>query len=259
MTEKEDKMSDPLAGKVVIVTGASSGIGRAAATLLGERGAKVVLGALPDSGGEEAAQAIRSAGGEARFFALDISKAAECEAMVAEAVGAYGRLDGALNNAATFAMGKMLADEDEATWDRLLSVNLKGVFLCMKHEITAMLKTGGGSIVNTSSIAGLVGERTMAIYSATKHGIIGLTKTAALEYATSNIRINAIAPGGTRTGMFEAVKDTPGFMDMVNSIHPVGRVAEPAEIAEAALFLLSPRASFVTGSTLIVDGGLTAQ
>lgn len=248
-----------LTGKVMIVTGASSGIGKAAALLLGSRGAKVVLGALPNSGGEAVAASISAAGGDARFVAMDVSRVADCQALVAQALSAYGRLDGALNNAATFAMGKMLADEDEATWDRLMAVNLKGVFLCMREEINAMLKTGGGAIVNTSSIAGLVGERTMAIYSATKHGIIGLTKTAALEYAPRGIRINALAPGGTRTGMFESVKDTPGFMDMVNGLHPIGRVAEPQEIAEAAVFLLSPAASFMTGSTLVVDGGLTAQ
>ena len=248
-----------LTGQVMLVTGASSGIGKAAAILLGSRGAKVVLGALPNSGGEAVAASICDAGGDARYVAMDVSRVADCQALVADAVSAYGRLDGALNNAATFAMGKMLADEDEATWDRLMAVNLKGVFLCMREEINAMLRTGGGSIVNTSSIAGLVGERTMAIYSATKHGIIGLTKTAALEYAPRGIRVNALAPGGTRTGMFEAVKDTPGFMDMVNGLHPIGRVAEPVEIAEAALFLLSPAASFMTGSTLVVDGGLTAQ
>ena len=175
----------------------------------------------------------------------DIGCSSDCEALVAKAVSMYGRLDGAFNNAATFSFGKRLAEEDEETCDRLLSVNIKGLFLCMKYEINAMLKTGGGSIVNTSSIAGLVGEKMMAIYSATKHAVVGMTKTAALEYATHGIRINSVAPGGTRTGMFSAVQDTPGFMDMIKAMHPMGRAAEPAE---AAVFL-----------TMAVDGGLTAQ
>jgi NAD(P)-dependent dehydrogenase (short-subunit alcohol dehydrogenase family) len=248
-----------LSAKSIIVTGAASGIGKSAAILLARRGARVVLADLPDTGGDQVAAEIVADGGEACFVPTNIARSGDCEALVAKAVATYGRLDGAFNNAATFAFGRRLAEEDEETCDRLLSVNIKGLFFCMKHEINAMLKTGGGSIVNTSSIAGLVGEKTMAIYSATKHAVVGMTKTAALEYATLGIRINSVAPGGTLTGMFSAVQDTPGFMDMVKAIHPMGRAAEPAEVAEAAIFLLSPASSFMTGSTMVVDGGLTAQ
>ena len=253
------RQGETVKDKVALVTGAASGIGKASAMLLGRLGARVVLVSLPDTGGEQVAREIESAGGSARFVPADVSKGADCERAVRSAVETFGRLDLAMNNAGTFAMGKLLADEDEATWDRVHSVNLKGVFLCMKHEIRAMLATGGGAIVNTSSIAGLVGEATMAIYAASKHGVIGLTRTAALEYAQQNIRINAICPGGTRTNMFDAVKDAPGFIEMVNSLHPVGRMGEPEEIAAAAVFLLSPEASFITGATLAVDGGLTAR
>jgi NAD(P)-dependent dehydrogenase (short-subunit alcohol dehydrogenase family) len=247
-----------LQGKVALVTGSSSGIGRAIALLLGQRGAKVLVAVLPGTGGEKVVGAIQAAGGTAHFVPTDVSRSADCEHAVQQALTAFGRLDISINNAGTFAMGKLLADEDEATWDRVQSVNLKGVFLCMKFEIPAMLRSGGGAIVNTSSIAGLVGEKTMAIYSASKHGIIGLTKSAALEYAQQGIRVNAICPGGTRTNMFDAVKDTPGFLDYVNALHPVGRIAEPDEIAQAAVFLASPEASFITGASLAVDGGLTA-
>jgi len=248
-----------LSDKSIIVTGAASGIGKAAAFLLAQRGARLVLADLPDTAGDDVAAEIVAAGGQACFVPTNIARSTDCEALVAKAVSAYGRLDGAFNNAATFSFGKRLAEEDEQTCDRLLSVNIKGLFFCMKYEIDAMLKTGGGSIVNTSSIAGVVGEKMMAIYSATKHAVIGMTKTAALEYADLGIRINSVAPGGTRTGMFAAVQDIPGFMDMIKSIHPLGRAAEPAEVAEAAIFLLSPASSFMTGSTMVVDGGLTAQ
>jgi len=246
-------------GKVALVTGAASGIGRSTALLLGQRGASVVVASLADTGGELVAAEIQRAGGRACFVATDVSQEADCERAIQRTLAEFGRLDVAMNNAGTFAMGKLLADEDASTWDRVHSVNLKGVFLCMKHEIRAMLQSGGGAILNTSSIAGLVGEATMAIYASTKHGVIGLTKTAALEYAQQNIRINAICPGGTRTNMFDAVKDTPGFLDMVNALHPIGRMGEPEEIAAAAVFLLSPEASFITGATLAVDGGLTAR
>jgi NAD(P)-dependent dehydrogenase (short-subunit alcohol dehydrogenase family) len=260
MTKKGFKVIHPsLSGQSIIVTGAASGIGKAAAILLAERGARVVLADLPGVGGDEVTSEIVAAGGQACFMPTDIARSADCEALVAKAVRTYGRLDGAFNNAATFSFGKRLAEEDEETCDRLLSVNIKGLFFCMKYEIHAMLKTGGGSIVNTSSIAGLVGEKMMAIYSATKHAVVGMTKTAALDYATLGIRINSVAPGGTRTGMFSAVQDTPGFMDMIKAIHPMGRAAEPAEVAAAAIFLLSPASSFMTGSTMVVDGGLTAQ
>jgi NAD(P)-dependent dehydrogenase (short-subunit alcohol dehydrogenase family) len=246
-------------GKTVLVTGAGSGIGRAAALLFAEEGARLVLLDRVRSDVETTAARIVAAGGDVLAVSGDVSRPADCRARVEQAVAAYGRLDVAFNNAGIGPSGFSTADEEEVAWDSVIDINLKGVFLSMKYEIPAMLKTGGGVIVNTASVAGLVGEAGIASYAASKHGVVGLTRTAALDYIGKGIRINAICPGATRTQILANWFQDPKVEAAILARHPIGRIAEPEEIARAALFLASDDASFVVGHALAVDGGLTAQ
>ncbi|MBM3132233.1 MAG: SDR family oxidoreductase [Chloroflexi bacterium] len=249
-----------LAGKVALVTGGASGIGRAAALLLAREGAKVVVADLSVEGGEESVRMVKASGGEAIFVRVDVSDSRQVEAMVGKAVSTFGRLDCAFNNAGVEQSLVPLADCPEEEWERIIRVNLKGVWLSMKYEIPRMLKQGGGSIVNTSSVAGLVGGPLNSAYVASKHGILGLTRAAALEYASARIRVNAVCPGITRTPMIDLLTGgNAGIEAVIIGMHPIGRAAHPDEIAAAAVWLCSDEASFVTGHALAVDGGFAAQ
>ena len=247
-------------GKVALVTGAGSGIGRATALVFAREGAKVVVSDIVVEGGEETVQQIKAAGGEAIFVKADVSQAADVEALITQTVETYGRLDCAFNNAGIEGGVKPTIDCTEEEFARTIAVNLTGVWLCMKHEIQQMLSQGGGAIVNTASVAGLVGFPGLPDYVASKHGVLGLTKTAALEYAKSGIRVNAVCPGVIQTPMVErGAQLSPGFDELAVSMEPVGRFGQPAEIGEAVVWLCSDAASFVTGHPMTVDGGLVAQ
>lgn len=247
-------------GKIALVTGGGSGIGRATALTFAREGAKVVVADVVVAGGEETVRLIKAAGGEASFVKADMAKAAEVEALVQKAVATYGRLDCAHNNAGIEGATGKTADYNEADWDRVISINLTGVWLCMKYEILQMLKQGGGAIVNTASDAGLLGVPQMPAYVASKHGVVGLTKTAALEYAKSGIRVNAVCPGVIKTPMVERITgQRPGRAERMIAAEPVGRMGKPEEIAEAVVWLCSEAASFVTGLPMPVDGGIAAQ
>ena len=253
-------MAGRLAGKVAVVTGGSSGIGRATAQIFAREGAKVVVADIGVEGGAETVRLIKGSGGEATFVQTDVAQPADAEAMVKKAVEIYGRLDCAFNNAGIEGVVQPTVDYDEADWDRVISINLTGVWLCMKYELQQMLTQGSGAIVNTASIAGLVGLPGFSAYVAAKHGVNGLTKTAALEYAKSGIRVNAVCPGAIRTPMFErGARDNPGIEEQIVAAEPVGRMAEPAEVGEAVVWLCSDAASFVTGLPMAVDGGWVAQ
>lgn len=254
-------MARRLEGKVVLVTGAGSGIGRATALTCVREGAKVVAADVEVAGGEATVAQIKQAGGDATFVQADVSLAAAVEALMAQAVATYGRIDCAHNNAGIEGALAMTAEYPEDDWDRVIAVNLKGVWLCMKYELPQMLRQGGGAIVNTSSLAGLVGARRMSAYVASKHGVAGLTKTVALEYAKSGIRINAVCPGIIRTPMVERafLSRHADLEGRLASAEPIGRLGTPEEVAEAVVWLCSDAASFVTGHTLTVDGGIYAQ
>jgi NAD(P)-dependent dehydrogenase (short-subunit alcohol dehydrogenase family) len=253
-------MAGLVAGKVALVTGASSGIGRATALAFAREGAKVVVADVTVEGGEETVAQVKKAGGEAIFVKTDVSKAVEVEALVAKAVATYGRLDCAYNNAGIAGKAKTVVDDTEDNWDRILAINLKGVWLCMKYEIAHMLKQGGGAIVNTASGAGLIGVRRGGAYVASKHGVVGLTKTAALEYAKAGIRVNCVCPGPIDTPMLQGIGGSNQVViERMVAAQPGGRLGKPAEIAEAAVWLCSDAASFVTGLPMPVDGGYTAQ
>jgi NAD(P)-dependent dehydrogenase (short-subunit alcohol dehydrogenase family) len=243
----------------VLVTGAGSGIGRATAQLFAAEGARVVAVDQNEADAEKTVALIKEAGGDALAVAADVSSEADCRGMVERAVAAYGKLNVAFNNAGVGASGFAVADEEEIAFSRLIDVNLKGVFLSMKYEIPAMLAAGGGAIVNTASVAGLVGERGIGAYAASKHGVVGITRTAALDYIGRGIRINAVCPGATRTRILADWFQDPKVEQFILSRHPIGRIAEPEEIGRAVLFLASDDASFVVGQALAVDGGLTAQ
>ncbi|KRB73562.1 SDR family oxidoreductase [Noviherbaspirillum sp. Root189] len=247
------------AGKSVLVTGGGSGIGRAAALSFAAEGARVAVSDVDATGGEQTVSLIAQAGGDAIFIRADVSQSAQVQAMIDTVVSRFGRLDCAFNNAGIEIEHQPLAESDEATFDRIMNVNVKGVWLCMKHEIAQMLKQGGGSIVNTASVAGLVGAPTQPIYAGSKHAVVGMTRTAAAEYGRAGIRINAVCPGVIRTPMMDrAIEREPRRQKMIEKIHPIGRLGEAQEIGNAALWLLSDSASFVTGHQLAVDGGLTA-
>ena len=247
-------------GKVALVTGAGSGIGRATALVFAREGAKVVVADIVVEGGQETVQQIEAAGGEAIFVKADVSQAADVETLITQTVETYGRLDCAFNNAGIEGGMKLTIDCTKEEFDRTIAVNLTGVWLCMKYEIQQMLSQGGGAIVNTASAAGLVGFPGLPDYVASKHGVVGLTKTAALEYAKSGIRVNAVCPGVIQTPMVErGAQLSPGFDELALSMEPVGRFGQPAEVGEAVVWLCSDAASFVTGHPMAVDGGLVAQ
>ncbi len=247
-------------GKVALVTGASSGIGRATALAFASAGANVVVADRAVAGGEETASMIQDAGGDAIFVRTNITQAAEVQGLIAQVVETYGRLDCAHNNAGVAGARANTADYPEDMWQRVLNVNLTGVWLCMKYEIPHMLRQGGGAIVNTASVAGLVGIAGNAAYNASKHGVVGLTKTAALEYALSGIRINAVCPGVIGTEFIQqAMRQSPELEQQYLAVEPIGRLGKPEEIAETVLWLCSDAASFVTGHALAVDGGWVAQ
>jgi NAD(P)-dependent dehydrogenase (short-subunit alcohol dehydrogenase family) len=247
-------------GKVALVTGGASGIGRASALGFAREGARVVVSDLDQGGGEKTAAAIRDAGGEAFFVAADVAVEGAVRKLVDATLSRFGRLDCAHNNAGITGPVGLLHDVALADWNTLISVNLTGVFLCLKHEIPVMLRQGGGAIVNTSSGAGLVGTPALGPYCAAKHGVLGLTRTAALENARAGIRVNAICPGATDTPMLQGILATsPGVEQMVRSTLPGGRLGTPEEIAEAVVWLCSNRASYVSGSAFLVDAAALSR
>lgn len=251
-----------LSGKVAIVTGAGSGIGRASAVLFAREGAHVVIVDWKQDAGEETLAAIRKNGHTALFCHADVSKVQDVRRMVDTAVREYGKLDVLFNNAAIQIMAK-LADTKEEDWDRIHSVNLRGVFLGCKYALPAMIRSGGGSIVNMSSALGFVGDPDLAAYGAAKGGVIALTKTAAMAYGPDKVRVNCLCPGDVDTPLlqdfFNSFPDPESMRQEVYAKYALRRIAEPREIAEAAAFLASDASSFMTGSVLVVDGGLTSR
>jgi NAD(P)-dependent dehydrogenase (short-subunit alcohol dehydrogenase family) len=243
-------------GKVALVTGAGGGIGRAAALAFAASGASVLVSDVNADGGAETVALIAAAGGTAKFQRCDVSQSGEVKAMVAAALAAFGRLDYAFNNAGINNLGQ---DEyDDAVWAKSLGVNLSGVMYCMREESEAMLKSGGGAIVNTSSINGLVGNPAQPGYTATKHGVVGLTRHGALRWAKAGIRVNAVCPGVIETPMTAPLVANPEMKKLIDSMTPMGRMGQASEIATAAVWLCSDQASFVTGHALVIDGGATA-
>ncbi len=247
-----------LQDKVALVTGASSGIGRASALAFAREGAKVIVADINALGGEETVNMIHKAGGQALFVKADVSKEAEVEAMVSQALKAYGRLDCAHNNAGIQGDKSSITDCSEENWDRVMDTNLKGVWLCLKYELIQMAKQGNGAIVNTSSMVGLIGRPVYPVYVASKHGVVGLTKAAALTYAKSGIRVNAVCPAPIETPLAIKVRaDHPG--PGIAAQIPLGRLGTPEEVAESVVWLCSDAASYVTGHAMPVDGGWVAQ
>jgi NAD(P)-dependent dehydrogenase (short-subunit alcohol dehydrogenase family) len=247
-------------GKVAIITGAASGIGKATAMLFAQEGANVVVADFMDELGEETVKIINESGGKAIFVHTDVSKAEDVKNMIKTAVDTYGRLDIVFNNAGIEGASVDTANYPENVFDKVVAVNMKGVWLGIKYAVQELLRNGGGSIINTTSVAGLVAFPGLSAYNATKGGIIQLTKTAAIEYAKQNIRVNCIAPGVIETAMVDRVlKGQPEAKAAFIQMEPVGRFGKPEEVAKAALFLASDDSSFITGTVLIVDGGLTAQ
>jgi NAD(P)-dependent dehydrogenase (short-subunit alcohol dehydrogenase family) len=252
-------MAPIVEGKIALVTGGGSGIGRAAAVAFAREGAKVVIGDVVAPGGQRTVELIKDTGAEAIFVQTDVTVGQQVERLVKSAVDTYGGLDCAYNNAGIEGDQVGLVDCSEAEWQRVIAINLTGVWLCMKHEIPAMLKRGGGAIVNTSSVMGLVAAGSIPAYVASKHGVAGLTKEAALEFAKSKIRVNAVCPGVIRTPMVERVMAGGMTEQQLAAPQAMPRLAAPEEIAAAVVWLCSDRASFVTGVAMPVDGGWMAQ
>jgi NAD(P)-dependent dehydrogenase (short-subunit alcohol dehydrogenase family) len=245
--------------KVAIVTGASAGIGKATAIAFAQGGAKVVVADINQQDGEAVVNEITQAGGTAMFVPCDVTNDQQVMSLVDATIEAYGKLDIAFNNAGIEIEQSKLADGEESVFDKIMDVNVKGVWRCMKYQIPAMLKNGGGSIVNTASVAGLGAAPKMAIYSASKHAVIGLTKSAAVEYGKKGIRVNAVCPAVIDTEMFRrAAESDPRKAEYVAGMHPVGRIGKVEEIAEAVMYLCSSNSGFTTGIALPVDGGHTS-
>lgn len=252
-----------LDGKVALVTGAGSGIGRATALAFAQEDARVVVSDVAVEDGSKTADLIKNADGDATFVEADVSQADDVEMLIRCAIESYGQLDCAFNNAGIEGQMKPMVDYSEEEWQRVLNINLTGVWLCMKHEIPQMLEQKKAAIVNNASILGVVGFANTAAYTASKHGILGLTKTAALEYAAQGLRVNAVCPGFIRTPMVmergvEAGEDAE-TREEIASLHPLGRMGKPEEIAHAVVWLCSDAASFVTGHSMMVDGGYAAR
>ena len=253
-------MAQLFAGKVVLVTGAGSGIGRAGALAFAREGAKVVVAEYDPDSGKETAALIQRDKGEAVSICTDVSKEDEVKTLTEKTISTYGRLDYAFNNAGIEGKIAPTAECPAENWDHVLAVNLKGIWLCMKYELLQMLRQKKGAIVNCSSVAGLVGFKGLPAYVASKHGIIGLTRTAALEYAKENIRINAVCPGVIQTPMVERVTGgNAAVQAQFEAGEPIGRLGQPEEVAAAVLWLCSEAASFVTGHAMVIDGGWVAQ
>jgi len=251
-----------LEGKVALITGAGSGIGRATSLVFADEGAKLVLADVDERSGEETARLVREGGGEAVHVTCDVTDSAQVEALVASAVERFGRLDCAFNNAGIGGESARLVDYEEQAWHRVIAVNLTGVFLCMKSELRQMVAQSGGAIVNAASLVGVIGYPYLTAYNAAKHGVVGLTRTAALEYATLGIRINAVCPAWIETPMVmdegPAPASIPEVYEAIASLVPMRRLGKSAEVAQAVAWLCSDAASFVTGHPLLVDGGVTA-
>jgi NAD(P)-dependent dehydrogenase (short-subunit alcohol dehydrogenase family) len=247
-------------GKVAIVTGGTSGIGRAAAIAYAQQEAKVVVAGRRVDEGEKTVRLIKDAGGDALFVKTDVTQESDIKAMVDKTINTFGRLDIAFNNAGVYGENPSLIDQTDAEYDRMMTANIKGVWLSMKYEIAQMLRQGSGAIVNSSSILGVVAMPSVPLYTASKYAVVGLTKAAALQYAKSGIRVNAVGPGAIQTDMFEsATGGQDEAKEYMAGLHPIGRVGQPSEVANAVLWLSSDSASFVTGETLMVDGGFVAQ
>ena len=253
-------MADEFKGKVVLVTGGAYGIGRAAAIGFAAKGAKVSIADVNAEKGSQTLQQIKESGGEAIFIKTDVSSETEVKALVEKTVAKFGKLDCAFNNAGIHKHFVSTIDFKADDWEEMIRVNLKSVWLCMKYEIPQMLKQGKGAIVNTSSAAGLVGVPSNPAYPASKHGVVGITKSTALEFARQGIRVNCVCPGPTRTGMNEELTATnPEMVKAMDQKVPMGRIGEPEEVAAAAIFLCSDEASYITGHSLPVDGGIVAD
>jgi NAD(P)-dependent dehydrogenase (short-subunit alcohol dehydrogenase family) len=246
-------------GKTAIVTGAASGIGRTSALLYAKKGAKIVVSDVDTSGGQETVQMITDQGGEAFFFQTDVSDHKQCEALVEATVSEYGRLDIAFNNAGIGGEQNPTADYSIEGWQKLIGINLSGVFYCMKYQIPAMLKTGGGAIVNMASILARVGIENSPAYVTSKHGVIGMTQNAAIEYGRHGIRVNSVGPGFIRTPLIAELEANEEVRNQLIAMHPIGRLGEPEEVAELVIWLSSDKASFVTGAYYPVDGGYLAR
>jgi NAD(P)-dependent dehydrogenase (short-subunit alcohol dehydrogenase family) len=248
-----------LDGRVAIVTGASSGIGRASALLYARDGASVVVSDVDEEGGRQTVGQIEDAGGTAMFARADVAQPEDCERLVAQAVERFGRLDIACNNAGIGGEANATGDYSIEGWDRVIAVNLSGVFYGMRYQIPAMIENGGGAIVNVASILGKVGFATAPAYVAAKHGVVGLTKTAAVDHAQQGIRVNAVGPAFIQTPLIAALEEDEATRDMLVSLHPMGRLGKADEVAELVVFLSSDTASFITGSYHAVDGGYLAR
>ncbi|WP_201193201.1 SDR family oxidoreductase [Pseudomonas fluorescens] len=252
-------MSMTFSGQVAVVTGAANGIGRATAQAFAAEGLKVVVADMDTAGGEGTVALIRTAGGEATFVRCNVTLESDVKNLMDEVVDTYGRLDYAFNNAGIEIEKGKLAEGTLDEFDAIMGVNVKGVWLCMKYQLPLLLAQGGGAIVNTASVAGLGAAPKMSIYAASKHAVIGLTKSAAIEYAKKKIRVNAVCPAVIDTDMFRrAYEADPKKGEFANAMHPVGRIGKVEEIASAVLYLCSDGAAFTTGHSLAVDGGVTA-
>jgi NAD(P)-dependent dehydrogenase (short-subunit alcohol dehydrogenase family) len=253
-------MSGSMQNRVALVTGGSAGIGRATALAFARQGARVVVSDVADAGGEETVRQIREAGGDAVYVHADVADPGQVEALISQTLDAFDRLDFAFNNAGIEGEQATTAECSEENWDRVMGINLKGAWLCMRYQIPAMLRQGGGAIVNCSSVAGLVGFPAIPAYTASKHGLIGLTRTAALDYATQGIRVNAVCPGVIRTEMIDRfTRGDPAAEAQMVQLQPMNRMGTPEEVADAVVWLCSDAASFVTGQALAVDGGVVAR